>query len=131
MKHDGIKGIIESGQAPGLMGLKKGPNMRYGNRGHRVDPERPDVYNDCAIQYKAIEEAGGMRGNPELQYWAKEHMKALRDKQDAGIIGPTDLDKHGGHPLIADVPTYNRGISKDEAIREAQQIMEAAKNGER
>lgn len=128
MQHDGIAGIIENRCAPGLRGLNKGPNMRYGKRGHRIDPERPDTFNDCRIQYQAIEEAGGMRNNPELKFWANRHMRALKSDHDAGIIKSTDLDKEGGHPLLAEPPGYSGGISRDDAVKEAQQIVEAVRN---
>lgn len=91
MKHDGIKGIIESGQAPCLVGLKKGPNSRY-----QPCFERPRPREDILHTARIIEDGGKM--TPEMAAQIKKKLDAI-DSQPPPQ--PVDYGKEG-HPALDD-----------------------------
>jgi len=84
------KKVIE---APGVVGLVKGPNMKKGRDGHQVSFWKPDPVKDCAIQFKAIEDAGKM--TPEMRHFANIKMTKLREAEAKGKIKKVDFQKDG------------------------------------
>ena len=101
MGHDGIKGIIESGKAPGTPGLSRGPQSSTKNFGHQTEILRPDPYHDCRETFRRIDRDGKM--TPELRKFATEKMIHLKNQHDRGLLPKTDLDKIGGHRLEKDM----------------------------
>ena len=101
MKHDGIKGIIESGQAPGLKGLKKGgknlPSNHVSGR-HSVEILRPRPYDDAKAQLTEAQDKGVM--TPELEAHGRKLLDGLKDDKAAGKHNVDYWDK--GHPMERD-----------------------------
>ena len=101
MNHDGIKGIIESGQAPGLKGLNKGGKNLSSNRrdsGHTVEVLRPRPYDDAKAQLEKIEADGNM--TPELRAHGEKVLSGLKDEKAAGKHNEDFWNK--GHILERD-----------------------------
>jgi len=95
MQHDGIKGIIESGQAPGVMGLKKGPNMSIMGK-KEFCFERPDAAAEFRRDLSIMENTRPMSAKEK-----KMHMRTLKRLELRKQIGDQKPIDYGnvGHEL--------------------------------
>ena len=88
MEHEGIKGILQSGRAPGLTNMNKGP----GCGSNESVFARPDPLKDGLIVAKKIEADGKM--TPEME----GHIRFKIDQLERKPPKKHDYDKEG-HPL--------------------------------
>lgn len=92
MKHDGIKGIIESGISPGLSGLETGAG-RWNSEPHFNRFHAPTDIPKLAAR---MESDGVFERKPEMRRMVEMKVNAVKGKED--IIAKVDYDK-SGHPL--------------------------------
>lgn len=92
MKHEGLKGIIESGKAPGLSGLETGSG-RWNSEPHFNRFHAPTDIPRLAAR---MESDGVFERKPEMRKLVEIKVDAVKGKED--IIQKVDYDKTG-HPL--------------------------------
>ncbi len=92
MKHEGIKGIIESGKAPGVSCLESGPG-RWNSEPHFNRFHAPTDIPKLAAR---MESAGVFERKPEMRALVEAKVNAVKGKGD--ITPRVDYDKTG-HPL--------------------------------
>lgn len=98
MKHGGIDGIIESGKAPGLMGLNKGPNMRMSGR-KQFCFNQPDAVAEFERDMRTMEDGGKMTAVEKAR--GLKTLESLRGERVRGEHESVDYGEEG-HPLEVD-----------------------------
>ena len=90
MAHGGIKGIIESGKAPGVCRTSRGP----GSCSNELIFDRPNMKKDIPLTLKKMEESGGFVGKPDSVRAARIKLEEAKAMPDSTV----DYQKVG-HPL--------------------------------
>jgi len=83
-------------EAPGVMGLVKGPNMKKGRDGFQYHFDKPRPYEETLDQARKMEESGKM--DAETKRNLEGVLERLKREKEAGTYGEVDYQKEG-HPL--------------------------------
>lgn len=92
MKHEGIKGIIKAGKAPGVKGLNKGPNMTVAGR-KQFCFERPDAVSEFEHDMGVLESKQKL--SPQQIVDGKRTLAGLKAEKELGLHEKVDYGDTG------------------------------------